>query len=86
MSALSRLVAFVRHEPAVLISLAGVAVTVATDFGFALSASQVAGIDAAVGALTGLLIRSQVTPVVKEVAAPAAPVVAPPAATPPTTG
>lgn len=80
MSWLTRLTTFVRHEPAVLISLAGVAVTVATDFGLSLSASQVAGIDAAVGAITGLLIRSQVTPIAKEAAAPAAPV------TPPTTG
>jgi hypothetical protein len=82
MSWFSKLVAHIKAEPAVLLSLVGAGITVATDFGLHLTATQISGVDGVVAVLTGLLIRSQVTPTravpVPQPAQPAAPVGVPP--------
>ncbi len=69
------LIALLRSEPAVLGSLVGAAVTLAASFGFSLSADQIAAVTAVASIIIGLVVRSQVSPVV-----PVVPVPGPPAA------
>lgn len=56
------IVALVKREPAVLLSLAGAGIGVGADFGLHLSASQQRGVYSGVAAITGFLIRATVTP------------------------
>ncbi len=59
---MSKLVAFVKGEPAVLISVAGAAVGIAADFGLHLSTQQADSLYGFVAILAGVLIRQTVVP------------------------
>ncbi len=65
MTAAAAVKAFLKKEPAILMSAAGAAISVGTTFGLKLNLAQTREIYGAVAAVTALGIRQTVTPNVK---------------------
>lgn len=65
MNPLKSIVAFVKHEPAILLSLVGAGIAVGADYGLHLNANDTKILFGAVTAMGGVVIRQAVVPNVK---------------------